>query len=106
VTKALRRRDLGIGDLSFAQGTPASQNSIVMAFQVEGGRIAPLVPVLLESLSMERTGDEPRPEDVAGKEGVFEILSGSEGYAYVSGDTLWIVFSFGPELIEIFEQLP
>jgi hypothetical protein len=105
VTRALRRRDLGIGDLTFAQGT-TSTGAIILAFQVEGGRIAPLVSVLLEALSMERTGDEPRPEDVAGREGVFGILSGAEGLAYATGDTLWIVFSQGAEQVEIFEQLP
>jgi hypothetical protein len=105
VSRALRRRDLGIGDLSFAQASTGN-GSVIFAFQVDGERIAPLVPVLLESLSMERTGDEPRAEDVAGKEGVYEILSGSEGLAYESGDTLWLVFSFGEEQVEIFGQLP
>ena len=105
MTQALRRNDMGIGDLSFAQGT-TDNGSIVLAFRVEGERIAPLVNVLLESLSMDRIDNDPRPEDVAGKEGVFGILSGSQGYAYVSGDTLWLVFSFGAEQVEIFEQLP
>jgi hypothetical protein len=105
VTRALRRRDMGIGDLSFAQASTPT-GSVILAFQVDGGRINPLVSVLLESLGMERTGDEPRPADVGGKEGVFEILSGSEGLAYVSGDTLWLVFSQGPEQVAIFEQLP
>jgi hypothetical protein len=96
---------MGIGDLSFAQASTPT-GSVILAFQVDGGRINPLVSVLLESLGMERTGDEPRPADVGGKEGVFEILSGSEGLAYVSGDTLWLVFSQGPEQVAIFEQLP
>ena len=105
VTKALRRRDRKLGDLSFAQGqTP--HGSAILAFQVEGGRARQFQDVLLESVGMERIDQEIRPQDVAGKEGAFAILSGSQGVAYPSGEVLWLVFSFGDEQVEIFSKLP
>lgn len=108
VTRALRRRDRRVRDLSFVVGNTAS-GSIIAAFQVEGGAIRPLVNVLLESLAMERTGDDVPPASVAGKE-AFGILGGfligGEGVAYPKDDILWLVFSFGDEQTEIFEQLP
>jgi hypothetical protein len=104
LTRALRQRGRRIGDLSFAQAqTP--NGSAILAFQVKGGPIRPLVNVLLEALGMERTGEAVPPEAVAGKD-VFEVLSGAEGYAYQKGDVLWLVFSFGDEQTEIFEKLP
>jgi hypothetical protein len=82
---------------------------LIAAFQVKGGLINPPVNVLLESLAMERTGQAVRPEDVAGKS-AFEVtggfLIGTSGVAYPKDDVLWLVFSFGPEQVAIFEALP
>ena len=108
VTKALRRRDRTVGDLSFALGGTGS-GSLIAAFQVEGGPIRPLVNTLLESLAMERTGQDVPAASVAGKE-AFEVsggfLVGSQGVAYPNGEVLWLVFSSGEEQAEIFSKLP
>jgi hypothetical protein len=108
VTKALRRRDRSVRDLSFVLGSTSS-GSVVAAFQVKGGAIRPFVNVLLESLAMERTGQDVPATSVAGKE-VFEVLGGfligGQGVAYPKDDVLWIVFSFGDEQTEIFSKLP
>jgi hypothetical protein len=108
VTRALRRRDRTVGDLRFAIGTTGS-GSVIAAFQVEGGPIRPLVNTLLESLAMERTGQDVPAASVAGKD-VFEVsggfLIGGQGIAYPEGEVLWLVFSQGDEQTEIFEQLP
>ncbi len=108
VTRALERRDLSVDDLSFAIGGTPSGSTIV-AFRVEGGRIRPLVNTLLESLAMERTGQEIPAETVAGKE-AFEVTGGflisGQGIAYAAGEVLWLVFPEGDEQSEIFEKLP
>jgi hypothetical protein len=105
VIKGLQRRDRRLRDLTFAQAE-SDHGSLILAFQVDGGRIGQHQGVLLEALSMDRIDQQVRPEDVAGKEGVFAILSGSQGLAYPNGEVLWLVFSFGDEQVEIFSKLP
>lgn len=108
VTRALRRRDRTVRDMSFVLGSTGS-GSVIAAFQVKGGAIRPFVNVLLGSLAMERTGQDVPAASVAGKD-AFEVLGGfligGQGIAYPKDDVLWLVFSFGEEQVEIFEQLP
>jgi hypothetical protein len=108
VIRALERRDLDVEDLSFALGSTPS-GSVIAAFRVEGGRIGPLVNVMLESLAMERTGQEVAAASVAGKEAL-EITGGilisGQGIAYPEGEVLWLVFPGRDEQAEIFEKLP
>ncbi len=108
VSKALKQKGKKIGDLSFVSGGTKS-GSVIVALQVKDAAIKPFVKVLLESLAMERTGQAASPGDVAGK-AAFGInggfLIGGQGYAYPKDDVLWFVFSFAPEVTEIFEKLP
>lgn len=108
VTKALKRRDRTVGDLSFALGGTGA-GSVIAAFQVEGGPIRPLVNVLLESLAMERSTQEVPAASVAGKD-AFGVsggfLIGGQGIAYPEGEVLWLVFPVADEQAEIFQKLP
>lgn len=108
VTKALKQRKRGVGDLSFAIGASRA-GSVIAAFQVKGGAIKPFVNVLLESLAMERTGQAVRVEDLGGKN-AFAVMGGfligGSGYAYPKDDVLWLIFPTPAEQTEVFEQLP
>lgn len=108
VTKALKRRDRTVGDLSFVLGSTAF-GSLIGAFHVEGGPIRPLVGILLESLAMERSTQEVPAASVAGKD-AFGVsggfLVGGQGVAYPEGEVLWLVFPAGDEQTEILERLP
>ena len=101
VTRALRKRDTKVGDLSFVSGGTGA-GSLIAAFQVDGAQIKPFVNVLLASLDMQRTGQAVRQQDVAGKN-AFAVTGGffvgSSGVAYAKDDVLWLVFSFDPEQV-------
>ncbi len=108
ITRALKKGHKKASDLHFVTGG-TNNGSVIAAFTVDGAAIKPYVKVLLESLAMERTGEDLRPEDVAGKNayGVTGgFLIGTQGVAYPKDDVLWLVFSFGEEQAEIFQRLP
>jgi hypothetical protein len=108
LTKALTKQKKKVSDLSFAVSTSAN-GSVVAAFQVKEAAIKALVPALLESLGMQRTGQPVPPDMVAGK-AAFEVLGGfligGQGYAYPKDDVLWLVFPTPTEQAEVFQQLP
>jgi hypothetical protein len=104
LSRQLGKQGRRVEELVWAVGQPASGSATIIAVQLPGGRIGPVVNDLIALLGM---GDSKRTTKVAGKK--VRLLE-DRGYTpydgYAKGDVLWLVHADGAERTEIFRQLP